>query len=82
MYLYKIIIAFWSKSLIKMNSINTTFEEISFQSHESWFAKQFPDEDKRLLSAIIFKVLPDNETIQKLKNDGYLYYEFPKNPYL
>ena len=36
----------------------------------------------QVLSAVIFKTLLDYETIQKLKNDGYLYYEFPKNPYL
>ena len=36
----------------------------------------------QVLCAVIFKTLPDNETIQKLKSDGYLYYEFPKNPYL
>jgi ubiquinone/menaquinone biosynthesis C-methylase UbiE len=35
-----------------------------------------------VLSAIIFKTLPDAETVNRLKADGYLYYEFPKNPYL
>lgn len=36
----------------------------------------------QVLSAVIFKTLPTQETITKLKNEGYLYYEFPKNPYL
>jgi ubiquinone/menaquinone biosynthesis C-methylase UbiE len=36
----------------------------------------------QVLSAVIFKTLPDSDTICRLKNDGYLYYEFPKNPYL
>ncbi|MEA5259884.1 class I SAM-dependent methyltransferase [Arcicella aquatica] len=36
----------------------------------------------QVLSAVIFKTLPTQETIAKLKNEGYLYYEFPKNPYL
>ncbi len=36
----------------------------------------------QVLSAVIFKTLPTRETITKLKNEGYLYYEFPKNPYL
>ncbi len=36
----------------------------------------------QVLSAVIFKTLPTHETIAKLKNEGYLYYEFPKNPYL
>ncbi len=36
----------------------------------------------QVLSAVIFKTLPTQETIDKLKNEGYLYYEFPKNPYL
>ncbi len=36
----------------------------------------------QVLSAVIFKTLPTQDTIAKLKNEGYLYYEFPKNPYL
>ncbi|MDR6564919.1 MULTISPECIES: class I SAM-dependent methyltransferase [unclassified Arcicella] len=36
----------------------------------------------QVLSAVIFKTLPTQETINNLKNEGYLYYEFPKNPYL
>lgn len=36
----------------------------------------------QVLSAIVFKTLPCVETISRLKKDGYLYYEFPKNPYL
>ena len=34
------------------------------------------------LCAVIFKQLPDTSTIEDMKNDGFLYYEFPKNPYL
>ena len=34
------------------------------------------------LCAVIFKAIPDNEIINKMKSDGFLYYEFPKNPYL
>lgn len=36
----------------------------------------------QVLSAVIFKTLPTQETINNLKKEGYLYYEFPKNPYL
>ncbi len=34
------------------------------------------------LCAIIFKTLPSTETVTKLQNEGFLYYQFPKNPYL
>ena len=34
------------------------------------------------LSAIIFKKMPSQEIIESLKQEGYLFYELPKNPYL
>jgi ubiquinone/menaquinone biosynthesis C-methylase UbiE len=36
----------------------------------------------QVLSAIIFKTMPSNEIKSRLKNEGYLFIEFPKNPYL
>ena len=35
-----------------------------------------------LLTAIIFKEAPSNDTIQKLKEVGYLVQDLPKNPYI
>ncbi len=36
----------------------------------------------QVLCAIIFKVKPNNNVIEDLKKDGFIYYDFPKNPYL
>jgi SAM-dependent methyltransferase len=36
----------------------------------------------QLLCAIIFKTTPDQPTIQRLQQEGFIYYAFPKNPYL
>jgi len=36
----------------------------------------------QVLSAIIFKQIPDDTTLQALKADGYKVYILPKNPYL
>jgi ubiquinone/menaquinone biosynthesis C-methylase UbiE len=36
----------------------------------------------QLLCAVIFKTLPELETIQALKKEGFRYYAFPPNPYL
>ena len=36
----------------------------------------------QVLSAIIFKILPDESTIQALEEQGYIFYKFPPNPYL
>jgi ubiquinone/menaquinone biosynthesis C-methylase UbiE len=36
----------------------------------------------QLLCAVIFKTLPDEKTIKKLKKDGFMFYRFPENPYL
>jgi ubiquinone/menaquinone biosynthesis C-methylase UbiE len=36
----------------------------------------------QVLSAIIFKQIPDTHTIEKLKAEGYTIYMLPKNPYI
>jgi ubiquinone/menaquinone biosynthesis C-methylase UbiE len=64
------------------NDKSAAFKEILSKRRRDNFLCKLGILPYQVLSAVIFKTLPDNETIQKLKNDGYLYYEFPKNPYL
>jgi len=36
----------------------------------------------QVLCAVIFKIKPDDTIVQNLKKEGFIYYDFPSNPYL
>ena len=76
--------AYWKPGLDTeiANENSASFRQIQSKIRKDDFLCKLGILPHHVLSAIIFKTLPDNETIKNLKNDGYLYYEFPKNPYL
>ncbi|MEA5405003.1 class I SAM-dependent methyltransferase [Arcicella sp. DC2W] len=64
------------------NNSSAAFRKIQSKLRRDNFLCKLGILPYQVLSAVIFKTLPTQETISKLKNKGYLYYEFPKNPYL
>lgn len=64
------------------NNTSAAFRKIQSKLRRDNFLCKLGILPYQVLSAVIFKTLPTRETITKLKNEGYLYYEFPKNPYL
>ena len=76
--------AYWKSGLNTeiANEKSAAFKQILLKRRKDDFLCRLGILPYQVLNTVIFKTLPDDETIQKLKNDGYLYYEFPKNPYL
>jgi SAM-dependent methyltransferase len=66
----------------KADDSSTAFREIQSKIKKDNFISKLGILPYQTLCAVIFKTLPDADTITQMRNDGFLYYEFPKNPYL
>lgn len=64
------------------NLQNKAFKKILFKQWKDDLMCKLGIKPHQVLSAIIFKEKPQPDIIAKLKATGYLYIEFPKNPYI
>jgi ubiquinone/menaquinone biosynthesis C-methylase UbiE len=66
----------------KADGNSAAFRQIQSKIKKDNFIAKLGILPYQTLCAVIFKTLPDANTIEQMKNDDFLYYEFPKNPYL